>query len=181
MSQSLSWSMFEYAASSERPLKLWFNRQDVLSRRGASTYMRKSNNRFVQLRLHHVYRQLYSETALTIYRLNAFSFTTLGGLKIWLEQRTTAQLEAIKFIELSDQQLDGFEDWNHLPAIERMIREISCPNLQTLTYDEAHAYRASQIRYSIENDDPSALSTAYDPSCEFKDSCICTYCEIYDR
>jgi hypothetical protein len=107
--------IFKYASRpTEGCVELYYNRFGHVSRRGLSTYGKKSELKDIAIRLPGVCRQIYAETATLVYSESCFVFQSEDTMDMWLSKRLLGQREAIRWI-----MLPGYLRWRKVAGAWR--------------------------------------------------------------
>ncbi|KAF1932386.1 uncharacterized protein M421DRAFT_290872 [Didymella exigua CBS 183.55] len=119
-----------FACAVYRPnkMRLYYNSHIEIFRSGFSSHVYKRWHEPIAFSLPQVCRQIYAETVTLIYTINRFSFATHYAMSKWLSKRLPARLEAIKHLELLDE-----EDDEERADVLQQLKDISCRNLCSLT------------------------------------------------
>lgn len=93
--------IFKLALTTETAnINLYYNGLGYLSKGGNATRASRRIVKRLDMQLPQVCRQIYTETAVVVYKDNRFTFATEKGMRIWLRRRLPAQLEVIERLRL---------------------------------------------------------------------------------
>lgn len=95
--------------------------------------------------LHKVCRQMFVEAAPFIYTLNTFSFSGLSAIDLWINSRSTVQLQLVSSIDFP-------LEYSHL--YDHEFREALCktfPNIQRIGIDILVPYLSRSINETLQD------------------------------